>query len=204
MMGHDVCGILLAGGQSRRMGGGDKCLRALGGKTILQHVIDRVSPQVKALAINANGDPSRFAGYGLPVVADSIEGFAGPLAGVLTGMEWAADHLPDCERIATLATDAPFVPLDLVDRLETTLERSGADIAVACSGGRAHPVFALWPVSLREDLRDAMIREEVRKVDIFTARYKLVSVYWPDEPLDPFYNVNHPEDFDRALELLQS
>lgn len=204
MMSHNICGILLAGGQSRRMGGGDKCLRALGEKTILQHVIDRVTPQVKALAINANGDPARFADYDLPVVADSIEGFAGPLAGVLTGMEWAADHLPACERIATFATDAPFVPPDLVERLEVTMERSGADIAVASSGGREHPVFALWPVNLREDLRDAMIREEVRKVDIFTARYKLVTVDWSNEPIDPFYNVNRPEDFDRALELLRS
>ncbi|MFD1379019.1 molybdenum cofactor guanylyltransferase MobA [Fodinicurvata halophila] len=184
-------------------GGGDKCLRELAGKTILQHVMERVSPQVKALAINANGDPARFDDYGLPVVSDSIEGFAGPLAGVLTGMEWAAEHVPGCELIATFATDAPFVPTDLVPRLQAALERSGSDIAAASSGGRAHPVFGLWPVALREDLRDAMIREEVRKVDVFTARYKLVTVDWSNAPLDPFYNVNHPEDFDRALELLQ-
>ncbi|MGM0560752.1 MAG: molybdenum cofactor guanylyltransferase MobA [Pseudomonadota bacterium] len=203
-MTQTVCGILLAGGQSRRMGGGDKCLRELAGKTILQHVIERAAPQVQALAINANGDPQRFEAYDLPVVADSIEGYAGPLAGVLAGMEWVAAHKPSCELMATFATDAPFAPRDLVPRLLDGLAAENADIAVASSAGRSHPVFALWPVHLRKALREAMIGEEVRKVDVFTARYRVATVEWNARGMDPFYNVNRPDDYEHARQFLQA
>lgn len=203
-MSRPVCGVLLAGGQSRRMGGGDKCLRELAGKTILQHVIARVAPQVQALVINANGDPLRFDAYDLPVVADSIEGYAGPLAGVLAGMDWLATNKPNCELMATFATDAPFAPRDLVPRLLEGLEAANADIAVAASGGRSHPVFALWPVYVRDALREAMMREDVRKVDVFTARYKFTEVEWNAGGMDPFYNVNRPDDFEHARQLLQA
>jgi len=201
-MRHKVCGVLLAGGQSQRMGGGDKCLRPLGGKTILDHVIARAKPQVNCLVLNANGDPARFAPYRLPVAPDSVPGFAGPLAGVLAGMEWAAKHASVCDLVATFATDAPFLPRDLVRRLEEGMIADGADISCASSGGRSHPVFALWPVSLHEELREAMLSEDLRKVDLFTARYKLTTVDWPATPFDPFFNTNRPEDLADAEDLL--
>ncbi|MDB5409048.1 MAG: molybdopterin-guanine dinucleotide biosynthesis protein, partial [Rhodospirillales bacterium] len=147
-----IAGILLAGGLSRRMGGGDKTLRRLGGQPILARIIARVAPQVQALALNANGDPARFAEYGLPVVPDSVAGFAGPLAGVLAGLDWAAG-LPGVTHVASFATDAPFVPTNLVARMQTAIAHDGADLACAASGGRTHPVFGLWPVDLREALR---------------------------------------------------
>jgi molybdopterin-guanine dinucleotide biosynthesis protein A len=199
-----VVGVLLAGGQARRMGGGDKCLRQLGGRTILERVIERARPQVAALVLNANGDPARFAPFGLPVAADAVAGFAGPLAGVLTGMEWARAHRPECPWIATMATDTPFFPADLVQRLLGALEREGADLACASSGGRAHPVFGLWPVGLADDLRRAMVDEGVRKVDVWTARHRLATVPFASSPIDPFFNTNRPEDLAEAERLLRA
>jgi len=201
--GDPVLGVLLAGGQARRMGGGDKCLRPLGGRPILAQVIDRAAPQLRALLLNANGDPARFAAFGLPVAADVVEGFAGPLAGVLTGMEWARAERPDCPWIATIATDTPFFPEDLVARLLAAIGGEGAELACAASGGRSHPVFGLWPVRLAGDLRRAMLAEGVRKVDVWTARYRLVVVDFPTTPLDPFFNTNRPEDLAEAERLLE-
>jgi len=195
--------LLLAGGLSRRMGGGDKALRLLGGKTLLDHVIDRMRPQVAALVLNANGDPSRFARFGLPVIPDSIAGFAGPLAGVLAGLDWAAANRPDCAEIVSVATDAPFLPADLVTRLVAGRIAAGAELACAASGGQPHPVIGLWPVGLREALREAVVAEGIRKVDEWTARYRLATVAFPDETpgVDPFFNANRPEDLDRAAAL---
>jgi len=201
--GDPVLGVLLAGGQARRMGGGDKCLRPLGGRPILAQVIDRAAPQLRALLLNANGDPARFAAFGLPVAADVVEGFAGPLAGVLTGMEWARAERPDCPWIATIATDTPFFPEDLVARLLAAIGREGADLACAASAGRSHPVFGLWPVRLAHDLRRAMVDEGIRKVDVWTARYRLAVVDFPTTPLDPFFNTNRPEDLAEAERLLE-
>jgi len=198
-----VVGLLLAGGQSRRMGGGDKALRMLGGVTLLERVLERLRPQVDALLLNANGDPSRFARFALPVVPDSIPGFAGPLAGVLAGLDWAAAQGPDYPYIVSVATDAPFLPDDLVMRLTNGLMEAGADLACAASGGRVHPVFGLWPVRLREDLRRAMVEEEIHKVDLWTGRHRLMTVPFPDTPVDPFFNANRPEDFDDAAALLE-
>ena len=197
-----VVGVLLAGGQARRMGGGDKCLRHLANKPILAHVIDRVRHQVAALVLNANGDPGRFADFGLPVAADVIEGFAGPLAGVLTGMEWAKIHHPDCPWIVTIATDTPFLPRDLVTRMLDAADQENADLACARSGGRSHPVFGLWPVDQAKALRCAMIDEDIRKVDVFTGRYRLANVDFPTEPLDPFFNTNRPDDLIEAERIL--
>ena len=196
-----VIGLLLAGGQSRRMGGGDKCLRLLGGETILARIITRLRPQVRRLVLNANGDPTRFASYGLPVVADSIENFAGPLAGVLAGLDWAAAKAPDCPWVASAPTDAPFLPADLVARLLAAVEQ-GADMACASSDGQAHPVVGLWPVRLRDDLRHALTAEQVRKVDIWTARYRLATVEFAVDDIDPFFNTNRPEDLAEAERLL--
>jgi molybdopterin-guanine dinucleotide biosynthesis protein A len=197
-----IAGILLAGGQSRRMGGGDKCLRRLAGRPILEHVLERVRPQVAALALNVNGDPARFATFGLPVAADSVAGFAGPLAGVLAGLDWAAEHAPDCPLVASFATDAPFLPTDLVECLLQGLRAEGADLACAASDGRSHPVFGLWPVRLRDELRHALVDEGIRKVDLWTARYRMVEVEFPPRPVDPFFNTNRPEDLAEAEALL--
>jgi molybdopterin-guanine dinucleotide biosynthesis protein A len=199
-----VVGVLLAGGQSRRMGGGDKALRLLGGVPLLQHVIERLRPQVEALVLNANGDPRRFADFGLPVVPDSIPDFAGPLAGVLAGLDWAAARRPDCSHLVSAATDAPFLPRDLVARLISEMEGAGADLACAASAGQAHPVIGLWPVRLREDLRRAVTEEAVRKVDLWTARHRLAIAHFSSEPIDPFFNANRPEDLNVADALLRA
>jgi len=193
----EVAGCILAGGLARRMGGGDKGLIRLGGRLVLDHVLDRLKPQVSEIILNANGDPARFAEYGLPVVADSIEGFAGPLAGVLAGLEWARDNT-SAEWVATAATDTPFFPVDFVTRMLAEIASQGADMACAASDGRHHPVFGLWPVRLAGDLRHALVDEDIRKVDLWTARHKLVAVEFAAEPHDPFFNVNRPEDVEQA------
>jgi molybdenum cofactor guanylyltransferase len=197
-----IAGVILAGGLSRRMGGGDKSLKSVGGEPILARVIARVRPQVAALCLNANGDPARFAEFGLPVVADSVEGHVGPLAGVLAGLDWAAANAPECSHVASFPTDAPFLPEDLVRRLVNAVEQEEADMACAASGGREHPVVGLWPVRLREALRKAMVEEGTRKVDLWTSRYRRAIVSWPDRPLDPFFNANSPEDLDLAERLV--
>ena len=197
-----IVGLLLAGGQSRRMGGGDKALRVIGGVPLLDRVIERMRPQVETLVLNANGDPARFAGFGLPVVPDSVPDYAGPLAGVLAGLDWTAEHRPDCAYVVSVATDAPFLPRDLVSRLVRGMENSAADLACAASGGQPHPVIGLWPVRLREDLRRAVADETIRKVDVWTARHRLTIVPFPSEPLDPFFNANRPEDLTTAAALL--
>lgn len=197
-----ITGVVLAGGLARRMGGGDKCLRLLAGRPLLGHIVERVRPQVGALAINANGDPERFADFDLPVVADSIGGFAGPLAGVLAGMEWAVEALPDCRWLASFPGDSPFLPSDLVARFAEAIEQEGADMACAASNGRAHPVAGLWPVKLAADLRRAMVEEEIRKVDIWTARYRVATVNFAADPIDPFFNANRPDDLSLAEQML--
>ncbi len=200
----NVAGVLLAGGRAKRMGGGDKGLRTLGGRPIMDYIVERVRPQVAALLINANGDPERFSGYGLPVIPDVIEDFAGPLAGVLTGMEWAAANEPQCQWVATFACDAPFAPSDLVARLLAAVEEEGAAMACAASRGRAHPVFGLWPVALAAELRQAMSEEDMRKIDRWTARYNLIEVDFAADPFDPFFNINAPENLAEAERLLST
>jgi molybdenum cofactor guanylyltransferase len=201
----NIVGLLLAGGQSRRMGGGDKALRPLGARPLLGHAIDRVRPQVAALVLNANGDPARFAEFGLPVVPDSVPDFAGPLAGILAGLDWAAANRPDCGLVASVPTDAPFLPRDLVARLVAGMEAAGAELVCAASDGQPHPVVGLWPVRLREELRHAVSAEGIRKVDVWTSRYRLATVPFAEETpgVDPFFNANRPGDLDRAAALLQ-
>ncbi len=198
----EVIGCILAGGLARRMGGGDKGLIRLGGRLVLDHVLDRLKPQVSQVMLNANGDPTRFAHYGLPVVPDSVEGFAGPLAGVLAGLEWARDNT-QAEWVATAATDTPFFPVDFVTRMLAAIEAAGTDMACAASDGRHHPVFGLWPVRLAADLRHALVEEDIRKVDLWTARHKLVAVEFATQPHDPFFNVNRPEDVEEAERIAQ-
>jgi molybdopterin-guanine dinucleotide biosynthesis protein A len=200
----EVVGCILAGGLARRMGGGDKGLIALGGRPILERVIERFRPQVQALVLNANGDPRRFEATGLSVVPDSVEGFAGPLAGVLAALEWTKARAPGAEWVATAATDTPFFPRDLVARLLAACRDGRADLAAASSHGRAHPVFGLWPVRLAGDLRRAMTEEGVRKVDVWTARHRLALVDFPANGYDPFFNANTPADVAEAEALLEA
>lgn len=198
-----IVGVLLAGGLARRMGGGDKPLRELGGKPILEHVIDRAKPQVHHLILNANGDPGRFAKYSLPVVADIIDGHQGPLAGILTALDWAAEHVPEAEHVVSFATDAPFLPRDLTARLLAAVATESTPLACAITGERTHPVFGIWPVARRDELRRAMIEEEMRKIDMWTERIGIVHVPFESEPVDPFFNVNRPENLEDAETLLK-
>ncbi|EFL90433.1 molybdenum cofactor guanylyltransferase MobA [Ahrensia sp. R2A130] len=191
-----IAGIILAGGLSRRMGGQEKSLMTLGGRPAISLLIERLAPQVKHLAINANGDPERFADEKLPVLADTVQGHVGPLAGVLTGMEWAAEQ--GASHVISGASDTPFIPLDLVERLS---ESAGDGIAMARSGGRVHPVFGLWPVSLVDDLRHFLVAEDKRKILEFAKRYELSEVEF-DMDDDPFFNINTPEDLDIARKRL--
>ena len=189
------------GGRGGRGGGGKKPMKTIGGRTILERVITRLAPQCDGLILNANGDPARFAAFGLPVVADTVEGFAGPLAGVLTALDWAAEHRPDVEWVLSAATDCPFLPRDLVARLQRARIAEDAQLAVAASGDQTHPVIGLWNVALRGDLRHALVVEDMRKIDRWTARYKLATVTWPDKPIDPFFNANTVEDVAEAEQL---
>jgi molybdopterin-guanine dinucleotide biosynthesis protein A len=198
----NICGLLLAGGQSRRMGGGDKCLMELGGQTLLRRLIATAAPQVGPLVLNTNSDPALFRDYGLPIAPDVVDGYAGPLAGVLTGLEWAAANAPHCDWVASFASDAPFAPTDLVSRMRTAIEREDSDMACASSAGRDHPVFALWPVRLAAELRAAVVTEGVRKVDTWTARYTLARAEFGTAGGDPFFNINRPEDLAAAEVLL--
>ena len=198
----NICGLLLAGGQSRRMGGGDKCLMELGGQTLLRRLIATAAPQVAPLVLNTNSDPALFRDYGLPIAPDVVDGYAGPLAGVLTGLEWAAANAPHCDWVASFASDAPFAPTDLVSRMRTAIEREDSDMACASSAGRDHPVFALWPVRLAAELRAAVVTEGVRKVDTWTARYTLARAEFGTADGDPFFNINRPEDLAAAEVLL--
>ncbi len=197
-----LVGVLLAGGRAQRMGGGDKGLLELGGRPLLAHVIDRLRPQVDRLVLNANGDPARFAGFGLPVIADSVPDFAGPLAGVLAGLEWAAMTLPEAHYIVTAPADGPFLPRDLVHHLATVLIAEDAELAVAASAGQQYPVVGLWPVRLREELRQALTVEGVHKVDAWTARYRQVIATFATDPIDPFFNANTPEQLAEAQRLI--
>jgi molybdenum cofactor guanylyltransferase len=197
----DIPGVLLAGGLARRMGGGDKPMRQIAGRTILDRVIARLKPQCDRLIINANGDPARFASFGLPVVADSVADFPGPLAGILAALDWVAANRPDVSLVLSAAADCPFLPRDLVSRLREALMKENAQLAVAASDGQSHPVIGLWSVALREELRHALVVEDVRKIDRWTARYRLATVTWPITPLDPFFNANTVEDIAEADRL---
>src|ERR1700756_3578889 len=187
-------GLVLAGGLARRMGGGDKALLKIGAATILERVLGRLGPQCARLILNANGDPARFAFARLPVVADEVPDFAGPLAGVLAGLDWAAAHAPDTEWIASVPGDCPFLPRDLVARLHAARSATDTPLACARSGDGRHPVVGLWPVALRDDLRGALIDEGLHKIEAWTARHGVAIADWPAEPVDPFFNVNTPED----------
>ena len=197
----DIPGVLLAGGLARRMGGGDKPMRQIAGRTILDRVIARLKPQCDGLIINANGDPARFAAFGLPVVADDVADFPGPLAGILAALDWTAANRPNVSHVLSAAADCPFLPRDLVSRLHRSLIAENAQLAVAASDGQSHPVIGLWSVALRDELRHSLVVEDIRKIDRWTARYRLATVAWPTTPLDPFFNANTIEDIAEADRL---
>ena len=202
-MTNKLVGVLLAGGLARRMGGGDKPMRQIAGRTILERVVTRLKPQCDELILNANGDPARFAAFGLPVVADSVGDFPGPLAGILAALDWTAANRPGVSLVFSAAADCPFLPRDLVARLTEALVNENAQLAVAASGGQSHPVIGLWSVALRNELRHALVQEDIRRIDRWTARYKLASVTWPTEPLDPFFNANTMDDIAEAERLAE-
>src|SRR5580658_8222589 len=191
-------GLVLAGGLARRMGGGDKALIEIGGTAILDRVIARLAPAVTGLVLNANGDPSRFVRYGLPVIADSVPDFAGPLAGILAGLDWAAANAPDVEWLLSVPGDCPFLPKNLVEQLHAARAAVNAPLACARSGEWRHPVVGLWPVRLREDLRHALVDESLHKIELWTGRHGIAIADWPAVPVDPFFNVNTPDDATRA------
>ncbi len=184
------------------MGGGDKSLLELSGETLLARIVARLDPQVSHVAINANGDPARFAGFALPVIADPVPGFAGPLAGILIAMQWADAN--GFGAVATVSGDSPFFPSDLVVRLDGARSGDRAAIAAASSMGRRHPVFALWPTELRADLeRD--LQSGMRRVNAFIDRHRGIDVAFSVEeipPIDPFFNINTPRDLREAERLL--
>jgi molybdopterin-guanine dinucleotide biosynthesis protein A len=194
-------GVILAGGLARRMGGGDKSMRTIAGRSILDRVIERLAPQCDALVINANGDPARFQPFRLPVVADSVEGFAGPLAGILAGLDWVAANRRGTTWMLSTAGDCPFLPRDLVARLHRARVAENAQLAVAASGGQVHHTIGLWNVSLRGDLRHALVVDDCRAIHRFTERYKLATVDWLDAPRDPFFNANTTDDLTEAERL---
>ena len=191
-------GLVLAGGLARRMGGGDKALIRIGGEAILDRVLAVLRGKCDPIILNANGDPARFARYGLPVIADSVPDFAGPLAGILAGLDWAAAHTPGTEWVVSVPGDCPFLPADLVGRLHAARAEAGTPLACARSGEWRHPVVGLWRVDLRDDLRHALTVEDLRKIEIWTARHGIAIASWPDQPVDPFFNVNTPDDLAAA------
>jgi molybdopterin-guanine dinucleotide biosynthesis protein A len=193
-------GVILAGGLARRMGGGDKPMQTIDGRTILERVISRFRPQCDDLLLNANGDPARFAMFGLPVVPDGIADYPGPLAGVLAALDWSAKQRPNAKWVASVAGDCPFLPHDLVTRLHDAQAQADATLAVAQSGAQRHPVAGLWRVDLREELRDDLL-SGIRKIERWTARHPIAVATWAAEPVDPFFNVNTAEDLDEARRL---
>jgi len=195
---REIAGVLLAGGRSSRFDGHDKCLQTLHGKTLLERVALNAAPQVGALILNVNGDADRFPDMGLPVVKDSIDGFVGPLAGVLSAMDFVAKHVPQARWVATFATDAPFIPANWVRRVLAAITREDAQMGTVSSNDNTHPVFGLWPVDLRFELRKAIELEEMRKVRAWTSRYKVATVAFDANPVDPFFNINTPADLSEA------
>jgi len=196
-------GVILAGGLSRRMGGGDKALLVLAGQPLVEHAIERLAPQCESVILNANGDLSRFRKMPFAIVPDSVPDHPGPLAGILTALEWSATHRPDITRIVSAPADTPFIPHDLVLRLHEACNETCKPIACAASDSQAHFAVGLWPVSLRHDLRHALVSENVRSIREWLTRHRHVEAFWPVEPIDPFFNINTPEDLKHAEALAQ-
>ena len=194
--------IILAGGRATRMAGADKASRMLGGKPLIAHVLAALKPQCGVMVINANGNAARFGALGVPVVPDDVPGFAGPLAGILAGLDHLAGRHPDLSHAVSAATDTPFLPADLVAKLDAARLTAKADIAIARSDNIVHPTFALWPIGVRADLREALVDEDLHRVTTFFSRYRCAYADWSAAPFDPFFNVNTPDDLRIAEQIL--
>jgi molybdenum cofactor guanylyltransferase len=203
-MPERILAVVLAGGLARRMGGGDKCLKLLAGRPILAYVLERLDGQAERILLNANGDVRRFAAWGMPVAADVVTGFGGPLVGVLTALEWAMTHAPEITDVVSVPADGPFLPRDLVRRLVDARTEADAVLAQAASNGRPNPVVGLWPVALAPALRRAIVEEGIAKVDAWTARYSLATADFGKARVDPFFNANTQEDLADAERLLDA
>jgi molybdenum cofactor guanylyltransferase len=196
-------GVILAGGLSRRMGGGNKSLLVFEGLTLLEHVAQRLAPQCESLIINANSEFPSFENLPFPVVPDLVGGSLGPLAGILTALEWTATHRPGIEWIASIPGDTPFIPLDLVPQLHEARHEARRPLACASSGSQVHFAVGLWPVSLRQDLRQALLENGMRSVSDWAGLHGYAEASWPVEPVDPFFNINTPDDWAEAKVLAQ-
>jgi molybdopterin-guanine dinucleotide biosynthesis protein A len=185
------------------MGGADKAFLKLGGQTLIERAIARARPQVSELFINASGDPARFAPLGCDVIADRIGGFLGPLAGILSGFEWMRENRPDARWLASFACDCPFFPTDMVARLIAEAEKQGVQIAIAASGERHHPVFAVWSANLPVTSESVLRGQSLRKMDDFVAGFPNARVVFPSDPIDPFFNINTPDDLVHAETLMR-
>lgn len=200
----DVIGVILAGGLSRRMNNQNKCFIPLNGKPLFEYILEKLSPQCDTILINSNEQNERLAAYQLPIVKDSLEGFLGPLAGILSVMEWTKQHKPESKWILTVPVDTPFLPDDLLSKLYQSVQTTHSELACACSLGRTHPVIGLWPTSLIDDLRLALTKEGMRKIDLWTSRYKISQQDFNNDNLDPFFNINCHEDLIKAESLLKT
>ena len=194
--------VILAGGLARRMGGVSKPLQRLNGETMIAHILERIRPQVSEIVINANHDQDAYACYSLPIIPDPVEGYAGPLAGILAGMDWIAEKRPDIEYLLSVSGDSPFLPQDLVERLIKPIVESDAELTVASRNGRTQPVIGLWDWRLRDDLRRCLTEEKIFKVDRWTARFNIQTVSFDAEENDPFFNVNTIDDLKQAEKIL--
>ena len=200
----DIVGVILAGGFSRRMSNQNKCFIPLNGKPLFEYVLEKLSPQCDTILINSNEQNERLAAYQFPIVKDSLEGFLGPLAGILSAMEWAKQHKPESKWILTVPVDTPFLPDDLLSKLYQSVQTTHSELACACSLGRTHPVIGLWPISLVDDLRLSLTKEGMRKIDLWTSRYKISQQDFNNDNLDPFFNINCNEDLIEAESLLKT
>lgn len=199
-MPEKIIAVILAGGKATRMGGEAKGLLSLAGKTLIEHIIARIAPQVEGIVLNVNHNPRDYEFLGLPLIEDRLPGYPGPLAGILAGMEWAKTHHPDCKRILSLPCDTPFLPSDLVERLAN----AGPYLTRASSLGQKHPVVGLWPVELAEALQEALTQKGIHKIALFTEGYRLDRVDFAAAKIDPFFNINSPSDLEQALEYVRS
>jgi molybdopterin-guanine dinucleotide biosynthesis protein A len=203
MMPPPTLGVILAGGLSQRMGGNDKPLLAFEGFTLLDHVAQRLALQCESMILNANGDLSRFENMRFPIVPDSVAGHLGPLAGILTALDWTAAHRPDIDWVVSVPGDTPFIPQDLVRQLHEARRRSERPLACASSGSQVHFAVGLWPVSLRNDLRQMLLEKGMRSVRDWVRLHGYAEASWPLDPVDPFFNINTPDDLAEASVLAQ-
>ncbi|QNT78941.1 molybdenum cofactor guanylyltransferase MobA [Entomobacter blattae] len=197
-----ITAVILAGGLSSRMGGGNKGLKLLNGQPLLTYIIKAITPQVSHSVINANGPPEALHSFHLPIQVDTLPGFQGPLAGILAGMEWALQHVPSCQYIVTIPADSPFIPSNLVEKLKEAQQKHHTILALARSNGQCHPVVGLWPLTLHHALHEALTREKIHKILRFTEKYSLAYADFSVEDIDPFMNINTPQDLQKAEELM--